>query len=396
MKNKQPKHWWQKKSTNRIWFGSIIKGLLLSLLLSTSACTSIESNPEETKETKDILTLENAVLEQSNSSGQVLWKIKSDRTVYSRDRKIAYLDKIIGNVLQDGVVILRLSAEKGEIHNNGAEIYLKEKILAVDTRNQAVIQAESGTWYPEQELLIVEQNVTGTHPKMNVWGDRGRYYSNKQMLELEGEIMAVMSDPSLKMTTPYISWNIAQQKVIASAAPQNKSNEPRPIIYHYRAEKITDRFTGDRITVDLEKNTATLQKNASLKYTEPPVTISTDTATWHYQKQLVTSVVPISIIHATKQILITGNQGQIDLKQEIAHLKGGTSGINNLDQSQLFADQLIWRIPQELIEGIGNVYYQQVDPAFNITGTKAYGKLSNNQIIVTGNSSQPTVTKIYP
>ncbi len=396
MKNKQPKHRCDRKSTNRVWFGSVIKSLLLSLILANFACTSSETERQEIKETKNLLTLDNAVLEQSNSSGEVLWKIKSDRTVYSSDREIAYLDKIIGNLLKEGEVTLRLSAEKGEIRKNGAEIYLKEKILVVDTRNQAVIQAESGTWYPGEELLIVEENITGTHPKMNVWGDRGRYRSNQQVLELEGEIVAVMADPSLKMKTAYISWNIPQQKAIASLSPQNRSNRQKPEIYRYQEEKITDRVSSDRIEVDLDKNTATLQKNATLKYTEPPVTITADTATWNYQERLVTSEVPVSINHSKKQILITGNRGQMDLKQEIAHLKGGTSAINSLNPSQLFADELIWKINQELVEGIGNVYYQRSNPEFNVTGTKAVGKLTNNQIFVTGNKTQPTVTKIYP
>jgi len=119
MKNKQPKHRCDKKSTNQVWFGSVIKGLLLSLILANFACTSPETERQEIKETKNLLTLDNAVLEQSNSSGEVLWKIKSDRTVYSSDREIAYLDKIIGNLLKEGEVTLRLSAEKGEIRKNG-------------------------------------------------------------------------------------------------------------------------------------------------------------------------------------------------------------------------------------------------------------------------------------
>ena len=398
MKNKQPKHWWQTISTNRVWFGSIIiKGLLLGLLLSTSAaCTKLEPTEKQPSESQDLFTLNNAILEQSNPSGEVLWRIKSDRTVYSPDRKIAYLDRIIANVLKDGEVILRLKAEKGEIHKNGGEIYLKERILAVNTQNQAVIQAKSGTWYPGQELLIIEENLTGTHPKMNVWANKGRFYSGKQILELEGEIVAVMSDPSLKMKAEYISWEISNKKAIASVPPQNKSNNLKPEIYRYREQKITDRVTADSIELDLEKNTATLEKNASLKYIEPPVNITTDTAIWNYEKELVTSEFPVSIIHSKKQTIITGNRGQIDLKKQLAHLKGGTSGINNLDRSQLFCDRLIWKINEEIVEGIGNVYYQQLDPEFNVRGTKAVGKLTNNQIVVTGNTSKPTVTKIYP
>ncbi|MDJ0726003.1 MAG: LPS export ABC transporter periplasmic protein LptC [Prochloraceae cyanobacterium] len=396
MKNKQLKNWWHKASTNRVWFSSIMKGLLLSFLFFFFGCGIKEPIEEEIEPTRDLLTLDNAVLEQSNSSGEVLWKIKSARTVYSPDRQIAYLDKITGNLLKDGEVILRLKAEKGEIHKNGAEIYLKNDILAVDTRNEAVIQASSGTWYPGQELLIIEENITGTHPKMNVWANKGRYRSNKQILELEGEIVAVMADPTLKMKAEYVSWDLLQKKAIASLPPQKQSPNFRPEIYRYQAEKISERVAGDLITVDLEANTATLAKNATLKYSEPPVNITSDTATWNYEKQTVKSLVPVTVIHTTKQITITGDRGEVDLKKEIATLEGNTSGINNLDRSQLYSDRLVWKISEELVEGQGNVFYQQLDPEFQVRGSKAVGKLTNNRIVVTGNTNQPTVTNIYP
>ncbi len=373
-----------------------MKGLLLSFLFFFFGCGIKEPIEEEIEPTRDLLTLDNAVLEQSNSSGEVLWKIKSARTVYSPDRQIAYLDKITGNLLKDGEVILRLKAEKGEIHKNGAEIYLKNDILAVDTRNEAVIQASSGTWYPGQELLIIEENITGTHPKMNVWANKGRYRSNKQILELEGEIVAVMADPTLKMKAEYVSWDLLQKKAIASLPPQKQSPNFRPEIYRYQAEKISERVAGDLITVDLEANTATLAKNATLKYSEPPVNITSDTATWNYEKQTVKSLVPVTVIHTTKQITITGDRGEVDLKKEIATLQGNTSGINNLDRSQLFSDRLVWKISEELVEGQGNVFYQQLDPEFQVRGSKAVGQLTNNRIVVTGNTNQPTVTNIYP
>jgi lipopolysaccharide export system protein LptA len=94
---------------------------------------------------------------------------------------------------------------------------------------------------------------------------------------------------------------------------------------------------------------------------------------------------------------VTGNQGKVDLNQNMAWLTGGTQSQSEQNQSQLFADQLTWNMQAQTIEGLGNIIYQQNKGVkFNLTGDKAIGSLQNNSVIVTSNQPERVVTEIYP
>ena len=374
---------------------SVAKGLLFFVLLwGVAACqsASVEDQQSDGNDNLERLetqfTLENAILEQSNTQGNILWKVKSNKTVYSQDRQTAKLEQVTANLLEDGQVILRLSSNKGEIKENGLVILLQGQILVTDSRNQAVVRSEEAEWRPSEHILLVHKRIRGSNDNLEIEADRGKYLIDVQSLELEGNVVASNLQPSLRLKTEHLLWLIPQQKVIGD----------RPLeIVRYQDDTISDRVVANQGEVDLQKNVLHLQKDIEMRSLDPPLHIATNSVEWNYQTRVATSDQPIHIIDLENELDIIGNQGTIDLNQQIATLDQGIKGINNRNQSQLYAQNLIWDIPTENVEATGNVIYQQANPPLNLTGDKAIGKLKNNSVVVTSNNQQNrVVTEIVP
>ena len=154
-------------------------------MFSLIACQSgkqEQTNADNKLQTRDKtnLSLNNATLEQSNAEGVLLWKIQVDEAQYSPDRKKANLTAVKGNIFQDGEIVLQVKADRGEIYRDGSEIFLKENIVAVDPRNKAVLRSNEVEWRPKESLLIVRQNLKGSHPQLEAAAKEGKYNTREQ------------------------------------------------------------------------------------------------------------------------------------------------------------------------------------------------------------------------
>jgi LPS export ABC transporter protein LptC len=370
------------------------RSLLLILLLSLAACQEqkepqgkTDSNSSPTSESQSRLVLNNATLEQSNTKGQLLWKIQVDKALYSPDQKKAELNKIRGNLFQDGKIVLQVSADKGEIYKDGENIFLKEKIIATDPRNGAVIRSEEVEWRPKEDVLMVRQNLRGSHAKLEASAKEAKYYTRRQRLELIGNIVATAKDPRLQLKTEHLFWDIPQEKVT--------SDRPLTMV-RYQDKTITDRASANRAEVNLKISSATIRENIEYRSVAPPLQISGNTLTWNYKNRIVLSNQPVRLFHYQKLITITGNQAQVDLSKEVAHLKGGVQGYSSSNQAKLYSREMTWFIPAQKVEAVGNVIYEQAKPKLNLTGERAVGTLQNNNVVVSGNRQDRVVTEIFP
>lgn len=359
-----------------LWFGLLI--------FTLSACQSAKPAAEQPENSNVArsdtqLVLNDAILEQSNNQGNSLWRIKAERTFYSQDRQTAILKKITANLFQEGKLVLQLSAKQGESQNNGASIFLRGNIIATDPRNGATLRSEEIQWYAQEDVLILPQQLTANYPNLEISAAQGKYYPTSQNLELEGNIILTNTEPSLQLKTERLVWLIPQKQV--------RSDRPLEIV-RYQGETITDKLVAARGEVKLAQNSAILQENVELQSLEPQMQIATNSAEWNYQTQIVTTNKPVKIVDRENQLIVIGNQGQINLSSNIAHLWQGTQGIAQKNQAQLYSQELAWNIPTETVEALGNVVYQQNNPAINLTGDRAIGKLTENNVVVSSNNTK--------
>lgn len=296
------------------------------------------------------LVLNNAVLEQSNNQGNLVWKIKSETTTYSDDQNTAYLDKITANLIEEGKLILQISAKQGEVRDKGNLILLQDQIVAVDPRSNIVLNSDLAEWLPQENTLIITENLQVSHSNLEVTANQATYFTDQENLELTGKVVANTIDPNLILNTERLLWQIPQQKIIG--------NMPWQVI-RYDNDLVTDRLVSDRGVVDLQQKTLDLKQNIEIISLEPRLQIATNQARWNYQNRLITASEPIQVIDRQRQLDVTGNQGQVNLTTEIVTLQGGVKGIDNRDRSTLYPQELIWNIPRNTVTATGDVVYNE-------------------------------------
>jgi lipopolysaccharide export system protein LptA len=103
-----------------------------------------------------------------------------------------------GDLFQDGKVVLQVSADSGEIEEDGQKVFLKGQITATDTRNGAVLRGDELEWRPKEDLLVVRNNLKGNHPQLQATAKEGRYFTRKQQVELLGQVAAYQKTQTCK------------------------------------------------------------------------------------------------------------------------------------------------------------------------------------------------------
>ncbi|XHU96099.1 MAG: LPS export ABC transporter periplasmic protein LptC [cyanobacterium endosymbiont of Rhopalodia gibba] len=380
----------QKRHLQPNWVLTVGMLFLLSAITSCKGNNQSQSNSDnpqqEAANTESQLVLNNATLEQSNAKGEMLWKIQVDEAAYSPDRKKAQLTAVKGNIFQDGKIVLRIKADQGEIDRDGQEIYLKENIVAVDPRNNAVMQSDEVEWRPQESVLMVRKNLRGSNPQLTASAKEGKYYATKQKLEFIGNIIAISKKPRMQLKTEHLLWKIPEEKVIGDRLLN---------MVRFQDKIITDKLVANHAEINLNTKQVIVKDNIEFKSIKPPVQVATNEFIWKYEARQVTSSKPVKLIHYQQGVIITGNQAEVDMTNSIAYLRGGVQGNSTANAAKLYSNDLTWNVNTQIIEALGNVIYEQTDPDFNLTGEKAVGTIHDNKIIVSGNAQDRVVTEIF-
>jgi LPS export ABC transporter protein LptC len=377
----------KNNSLQRILLGLVLATALTGLGACAKRKGAVEQLAKDASPTEDFdgsLTFNSVTLEQANEKGQLWWKVKAKKATYSNDKKQAQIDSPKGELFQDGKPIFEISAQTGEVQQDGKKILLKGKIIATDIRHKLVLRGNELEWRPEEDLLVVRNKITGVHQQMQMSANEARAYSRKREVELLGQVVAVSQKPDLQMTTEHLIWQI----------PQKRLTSDRPIqIVRLINNKPTDQALGDQADVNLNTQTALLKQNAQLLLLSPPMQIASNSLLWNVGAQTVSADQPVSILNRQQQMVLTANQGSFNLKQKTAQLVGNVQGIGQRNQSQLRSDTLDWNIITEEFVAQGNVFYRQNNPAFNLRGPRAFGKIRDQTVVVSGGR---VVTEIIP
>jgi LPS export ABC transporter protein LptC len=372
--------------------GSKLLPLLLLLVLGTTvACGNrnhtAEKIAQDSKQAEDFdnsLTFNAVTLEEFDGKGQLWWKVKATQASYSKDKKVARLQQPNGEFFQDGKSVLQVKGQQGEVQQNGQTIFLRGKITATDTRDGLVMQGDELEWQPRKDLVIVRNNLTGTHRQLKLAAKEGRLFTRTQRLELQGQVQAQATNPDLKFQSERLIWQIKQQ-TLASDRPLQ--------IERFNKTVLTDRATANQGIADLKAKTITLKQNARLTLVDPPVQLASNDLVWDLQAQRVASDQLLTIDNRQQQVTLSGNEGRIDLKSKMLYLAGDVRGTGEKNQSQLNSDRLNWNITTQKFEADGNVRYQQSQPPLNLAGPRATGTLRDQNILVSGGR---VVTEFVP
>jgi LPS export ABC transporter protein LptC len=333
------------------------------------------------------LELDNLSFEQVDNQGKLLWKVRAQHGVYTPDRKRANVTKLVGDLYQDGKIILHITANIGEVEQAGEKVILRGDVITKETRNQLVLSGQEVEWQPKLDLLTIRDRVQANQPKLQVNANEGKYLSRKQQLDLTGKVSATSTAPQLAMQTEHLTWLVKDRQIIGDRPTQ---------IQRYRGNRITDRATANSFSSALDRQIINLQRQVQLNATNPLIQVNGESFSWDLNRELVTADRPLKILNPQEGVTFTADAGELDLKGSIATLTGNATGIATRNQAQLRSDRLIWQIASQQVVGTGNVVYQQTAPTIKFTGTRGVGKLQDQSIVISSDGKRRVQTNFIP
>jgi LPS export ABC transporter protein LptC len=365
--------------------------VLLFLLVGAGACggrnRAEERLAEDSAAAQDIsgnLTLSNITLEQADEQGRTLWQVKAVEATYSPDQKTAEVTSPDGELYQDGKPVFRVQADRGEVEQNGNRIHLTGNIVATDIRSGAVLRGNELEWQPKQDLLIVRNNLTGTHPQIRASATEARVFSRQRRMELSGRVIALTTDPNLRMEAEHVIWEIDKQMVLSDRPAQVQRLQGRQVIGQAR---------GDKAEINLQAKTVTLTQNGQLTLQDPPIQVASNSMTWNLKDETLNANQPVTVQHRQQRVTVTADRGRMNLREKMIYMTQNVHAVGQRNRSQLDTDSLTWNVDSQQINAEGNVFYSQADPPMNLRGARAVGKLQDQTIVVSGGR---VVTQIVP
>ncbi|WP_445630797.1 LPS export ABC transporter periplasmic protein LptC [Nostoc sp. DSM 114167] len=370
----------------------LILPLTFLLVFGLAACggkspTTSQQNTADSSNKDSNLTFFDVTLEQADEVGRPIWTVRAKTAKYTKEKQIGQAESPYGELYQDGKIVYQIKADVADIEQDGKQLFLKGKIFATDPSNGIVLQGNELEWRPKEDLLIVRNQINGTHKQLQAVAQEVRVKTREQRMEFSGGVVANSIDPQMQLRTEHLIWNIKEEKLIGD----------RPLeIDRYKDNKISDRGKGNSAEVNLKTKIATVQKNAQLELLDPPMQIASNSMTWNMNAETVTTNSPTRMFQRAENVTVTANQGEMKIPQKTVYLKGNVNAVGQRRQS-LRSNTLTWYLDNKLVEAQGNVVYRQIDPPLNFVGETAVGNLQTENIVVKGGSSSGrVVTEIIP
>jgi len=347
--------------------------------------------PEEQQEALESgLILRDVTLEQQDENGQLLWRVNADEVTYSPDQESADLSNADGELYQDGELLYRFKADRGTILDNGQVIFLEDNIVATGIQNQMVLRGDRLEWDPEQDVLVVRDGITGTHPQVRAQANEARVYDRENRMELEGNVVATTVvdnpdvEPWLKLQGEALEWRWEDEDILSDQAIR---------VERFQNARITEVLTGQQGLVELPENRGTLTNNVQAELIEIPLNLTSDRAIWQVDEQTINTEQPIKVVNEEEEITITAQQGRLDLVEQIVYFTQDVVVTGTANDSSLTANSLAWNLVDQTVLAEGAVNYRQSDPAVTVRGPRARGRIEEQTVVVDGGQ---VVTEIDP
>ncbi|MGB3616041.1 MAG: LPS export ABC transporter periplasmic protein LptC [Elainellaceae cyanobacterium] len=330
------------------------------------------------------LTFRNITLEQADDAGKLQWRVVADEAVYSQDRQDAEIKNPTGEFFRDGKPAYDVSANEGDIIQNGEQLMLRDQVVIEDLESGAILKGDELTWNPEQNTITIQGQVTGTHPDIKLVADSASAYIDEQRILIENNVKITNTEGTVQLDGNRLVWLIEDEQLTADEPLQIRQRQ---------GNQITHSASADRATFNIGEEVAVLQQNAVVTLQKPPVQMTGDALRWNIGEQTVAASQPFTVRHQAEQLVIKADRGQGDLKTEVFRMQGNVSVLAQRSGGRLSSDRLTWTIPTQNIVAEENVVYRQPDPALDLKGDRAVGRLENQTIVITGDR---VVTEIIP
>jgi LPS export ABC transporter protein LptC len=317
--------------------------------------------------------------------------------LYQDGQVVMRLTAKTANVVQDGEkVMLQGDVTATETRNQlvvvsqELEWQPNQDLLTISkgvraTHPKAQATADRGTYISRQQRLELFDKIAAVAPAENVrlqttylrWQVDTANISGNQAVQIDRK-------QTEQVNADNINYDI--QKQVAKLTGNVKFNS------FEQAMKVD----ANNATWEIRPNIVALQDKIRFDGTNPILRVTANTARWNIPQQLITASSALEIYHPAEQATFTATSGSLNLAKNTATLNGNAKGIATRNQAKLQAENITWDIDSQLLTGKGQVRYQQRDPALTISGARAQGKLQDQSVVVTGNGKDFVETQIIP
>ena len=380
----------------RYWWGLgiLITGVLFAVgvhIVRTPEFSADYVSEDQQEELEAGLTLRDVVLEQQDDDGDLLWRVNADEVTYSPDQESANLVRVEGELFQDGELLYRVKSDRGVIRENGQVIFLEQNIVANGIQNQMVIKGETLEWRPEEDVMVVRENLTGSHPQVRAQAGEARVYNREQRMEFKEEVIASTvvpnpeTDPWFKLQADTLEWRWALEEIGSDQSLR---------IERLQDNRVTELLTGQEGLFELAENRATVTNDVDVLLTEIPLIAESDEAIWNINEETIQVDRPVRIVNQEEKVTLTAQRGQIDTSEQIVYLTQDVVVEAAENESRMTANRLAWNLNDQTVLAEGAVNYQQQrDPQVTLSGPRARGRIEEQTIVVDGGR---VVTEIVP
>ena len=379
------RYWWALGGL--ILGGAIAVGFRVLLTPEFSADYVPEDQQEELEAG---LTLRDVTLEQQDDNGQLLWRVDADEVTYSPDQKTANLVRLEGELYQDGELLYRVKADRGQIQENGQTIFLQQNIFADGIQNKMVLTGDALEWRPEEDIMLVQGNLTGTHPQVRAQANEARISNREKRVDFLGKVIAntVVSDPQQE------PWTKLQAATMLWQWEAEEIGSNKPIrIERLENNRVTEVMNGQKGRFELAVNRATVTDGIRLQLIQMPLIIQSEQAIWNVEHENLLVNRPVKINNQQEKIVVTAQKGQLDIAQNLVYLNQNVSLVGQENGSRLNANRLTWNLEDQTVLAEGAVNYRQSNPPVTVRGPRARGRIEEQTVVIDGGR---VVTEIVP
>lgn len=399
---------------NRWYRWTAIAATVVVLIVALRTCTSnrnlADQAPGET--IKAELKLQTVTLEQPDENGNLLWRLKAQSVTYSPDNQRAELTKLDGEFFQAGETIYTVTADEGEVRQNGETLFLRGNLVAKRPENELTLEGEKLKWQPKQDLLVMgefedemlseetassssaasskQAPVTGFNPQMQATAQVATVSNKENRVNLTGGVLAKSKEtPWVTFESDQLFW-FTQKEFIETTQPLK--------VERYASkdyETVTDRLVGNSGEAQLDEKIVTLNDSVRLDALTQPLVVQSEQAIWDLEAQTVALDQPVNLEQPARGITASASRANLDLAKEVVYLVGNVRANGQKNDAQLVADRVTWQTTTQEVEAEGNVSYQQAAaPEISMSGPKAVGNFDQGTLVVTGGDAGEVVTEI--
>jgi lipopolysaccharide assembly outer membrane protein LptD (OstA) len=381
-------------------YGSAQGGVGLALcfaIAQLSACSWRAPTARQSAQVKPVeggVAFSKVVLAQADAKGKLLWKFQAQGVSYSEGQQVANAKILKGQLFEAGRPIFDIAAEGGTVRQTNQQVRLQGNIRIVDRQRKVLFRGKEAQWNAQSGQLLVQNGLTVSHPKLQVWGNELQASKQGREVRVTGNvIMETRAQDSegghrVRLKTNQTIWKVDEQTFQIGSV--GADNQPSVFIEQMGASEKSIALAGTA-QANLESGLITLLSPVQLQMGS--MTLTSRALAWDTRSQKLTASELVQIQDPRNQLSILANRGTLEQRRNLVDLQGNVEVKGLRNNAQLHSEQLLWNTRTQRIEANGNVNYEQTSPNLTLRGPRAVGKIADQTLRMSGGD---VVTEIIP